>query len=342
MLRLPKKSILLFVMICFAFVAVFAGTAFAEKKKVIGITCIDLTAATIKRFEQSFTKRANSYGWEVITIDSHGDYDKANASFENFIARGVDGIFNDMLDPNLVANGLRKVKKAGIPVVNGDAGWSNNVVTNVTSNNYLLSTRITTYLLDKMIKDGKKELVSITWPQHHGIRKRTLILHAMLKEYPQIKLLEEHVTTVPGQLEESRNYFANFLNGHPDFKGAVWCAWDEPAAGVTQAVEAAGKEKDIYTTGIDGNMWTFDKYIRKDGPFLATEAQNFELMGFMIADIFKEIFDGKKTVTDYPLNIYVPTLLITKDNCPEEGKYPWEDTGPFLPKYEKLGTWPPY
>jgi len=343
-MRREKLLVVVFsVLIAVIFVFGLAGNiAFAARKKTIGIVTVDLTSATMKRFATSFQKRAKHYGWRTILVGCQGDYGKANSTIENFVSMRVDGIFNDMNDPNLVKESLKKAYNAGIPVVNGDAGWSDLVVTNVTSNNYMLSARVTTFLFDKMTQDGKTELLSVTWPQHHGIRKRERIMKAILPEYPNIKLDEEHITYISGVFEDCRKWMANYLTGHPNFKGAVWCAWDEPAAAVTQAIEAAGKQDEIYVTGIDGNIWTFDKYIRRGSPFIATEAQNFELMGFMIADIFNEIFTGQKKPTDYPPNIYVPTLLITQDNCPASGTYPWLDTGPWREQYEQLATWPPY
>ncbi len=341
MLKKQVLTVVAFVAVLTVAVGLFSGWAFAAQK-TIGIVTVDLTSATMKRFATAFTMRAEEYGWKVILRGCKGDYQIANSTIENFVSMGVDGIFNDMNDPNLVQSSLKKAYRAGIPVVNGDAGWSPLVVTNVTSNNYKLSARVTTFLFDKMTKDGKTELIYVTWPQHHGIRKRERVMNAILPEYPNIKLVGKHITYISGVFEDCRKWMANYLTAHPDFDGAVWCAWDEPAAAVTQAIEAAGKENDIYTTGIDGNIWTFDKYIRRGSPFLATEAQNFELMGYMIADIFHEIFTGKKKPTDFPPNIYVPTLLITQDNCPEPGTYPWHGTGPWKPQYEELTTWPPY
>jgi len=329
--------------LCFVFsLFVGADNALAQKKRTLGVVTVDFSSATMLRFSNAFTARAKSYGWDVIAVGCGGDYGKGQAVIEDFIAKGVDGIFNDMLDPNLIQPALKKAKDAGIPIVNGDAGFDEKVVTNVTSNNFVLSARISQYLFDKMMKDGKTELLAVTWPQHHGIRKREKVMRAVLTEYPAIKLLETHTTFIPGQIEDTKKWMTNYLTGHPNFKGAVWCAWDEPAAGVTMAIEAAGRQKDIYTMGIDGNKWTFDNYISKKGPFLATEAQNFEMMGMMIADIFKELFDGKKKPSDYPRSIWVPTVLITQDNLPPDGKFPWLDTGPFLPEYEKLAPWPPY
>ena len=340
--KLKTNSIIAICIFFLIIFFIFPQSSFAEGKKLLGIVTVDFSSATMKRFADAFTLRAESYGWEVLAEGCGGDYGKGIQIIENFISMGVDGIFNDMLDPNLIQPALKKAQEAGIPVVNGDAGWDTKVVTNVTSNNFVLSARISSYFFDKMTKDGRTNLLSVTWPQHHGIRKRERMMHAILPEYPNIKLLETHTTYIPGQIEDTKKWMTNYLTAHPDFVGAVWCAWDEPAAGVVQAIEAAGKQKDVYTMGIDGNKWTFDKYIRANGPFLATEAQNFEMMGMMIADIFKELFDGKKKPTDYPPAIYVPTVLVTQDNCPPEGKFPWEDAGPYKAEYEKLAPWPPY
>jgi len=333
---------MLLIVLVTSVVGLYTESAFAARKKTVGIVTVDLTSATMKRFATAFKERAKKYGWKVILRGCQGDYGKANSTIENFVAMRVDGIFNDMCDPNLVQASLKKAYNARIPVVNGDAGWSDLVVTNVTSNNYMLSTRVTTYLFDKMTKDGKTELLYVTWPQHHGIRKRERMMKAILPEYPNIRIVEGHITYISGVFEDCRKWMSTYLTGHPDFNGAVWCAWDEPAAAVTQAIEAAGKQDDIYVTGIDGNIWTFDKYIRRGSPFIATEAQNFELMGFMIADIFNDIFTGKKKPSAFPPNIYVPTLLITKDNCPRAESYPWFVNGPWKSQYEKLAHWPPY
>ena len=79
--------------------------------------------------------------------------------------------------------------------------------------------------------------------QQTYIRKRTKVMKTVLSEYPQIKLIEEHITYIPGQIEDSKKWMTNFLTGHPNFKGAVWCAWDEPAAAVTLAGERLGGEE---------------------------------------------------------------------------------------------------
>jgi len=56
---------------------------------------------------------------------------QGQAVIEDFIAKAVDGIFNDMLDHNLIPTSLKK-PKTRYPDVNGDAGLMKGV-TNVTS-----------------------------------------------------------------------------------------------------------------------------------------------------------------------------------------------------------------
>ncbi|CCN49837.1 putative ABC-type sugar transport system,periplasmic component [Vibrio nigripulchritudo MADA3029] len=317
----------------------------AEKQKTVAIITVDFQSNTMLRFGNSFSLRAKEYGWNVIKAEIFGDYSKADQYFEEFIERDVDAIFNDMLDPNLIESALLKAKKAGIPVINGDAGFHKDVVTNITSNNYFLSARVTKYLFDKMLTDNKKELLGITWLDHHGIRKRTDIMEAILAEYPEIELVKMHHTSIPGQVQDSRNFVSDYLRNNPDFDGSVWAAWDEPAAGATQAILKARKGNSVYTTGIDGNKWTFDM-IRQRPPFLATESQNFEMMGRQVADCMNDIFN-KDTETEkvycgdvVPYNLYVPTILVTQENLPPVGKFPWSESGEFSQQYSDSSSWP--
>ena len=39
------------------------------------------------------------------------------------------------------------------------------------------------------------------------------------------------------------------------------------------------------------------------------------MLGFIIADMFNEIFTGKKKPAVYPIGVRVPTLLIARENC---------------------------
>jgi len=317
----------------------------AEQPKTVAIITVDFQSNTMLRFGDSFSLRAKEYGWNVIKAEIFGDYNKADKYFAGFVDRGVDAIFNDMLDPNLIESALLKAKNAGIPVINGDAGFHKDVVTNITSNNYFLSARVTKFLFDKMLLDNKKELLAVTWLDHHGIRKRTDIMQAILAEYPDIKLVKMHHTSIPGQVQDSRNFVSDYLRKHPKFDGAVWAAWDEPAAGATQAILNAKKGNNIYTTGIDGNKWTFDM-IRQKPPFLATESQNFEMMGRQVADCMNDIFNKSSEVKKnycgdvIPYNLYIPTILVTQNNLPQIGKFPWSETGEFSQKYIDSSNWP--
>jgi ribose transport system substrate-binding protein len=92
----------------------------------------------------------------------------------------------------------------------------------------------------------------------------------------------------------------------------VWCAWDQPALGVLQAIEAAGRDKEgIIITGVDANPQARDE-IAKGGDFEASVAQDFKGIGSATADAVARVLGGE-TLKQHV--IYVPTQLITQANA---------------------------
>ena len=95
---------------------------------------------------------------------------------------------------------------------------------------------------------------------------------------------------------------------------AVWAAWDQPALGALQAIEAAGRsDEGIVITGIDANPQARDA-IASGGNFEASVAQDFEQIGATTADSVARVLAGEEIVQRV---VYVPTLLITQANAGE-------------------------
>ena len=64
----------------------------------------------------------------------------------------------------------------------------------------------------------------------------------------------------------------------------MWAAWDQPALGALQAIEAAGRQGEgIVITGIDANPQAREE-IAEGGNFEATVAQDFAGIGTAAAD----------------------------------------------------------
>ncbi|HEV3044000.1 MAG TPA: substrate-binding domain-containing protein, partial [Roseiarcus sp.] len=116
-----------------------------------------------------------------------------------------------------------------------------------------------------------------------------------------------------GGIADSRAKMEAILAAPPD-KGAisaVWAAWDQPALGAMQAIEAAGRSGEgIVIAGIDANPQAREA-IAKGGNFEASMAQDFKGIGRATAEAVKRTLAGEKIKQSV---IYVPTKLITSAN----------------------------
>jgi ribose transport system substrate-binding protein len=104
------------------------------------------------------------------------------------------------------------------------------------------------------------------------------------------------------------------LAAHPEpgSIAAVWAAWDQPALGALQAIEAAGRQNEgIVITGIDANPQAREE-IAKGGNFEASVAQDFSGIGAAAADAVARVLGGETIKQSV---IYVPTKLVTVANA---------------------------
>jgi ribose transport system substrate-binding protein len=119
-----------------------------------------------------------------------------------------------------------------------------------------------------------------------------------------------------GGIADSRAKMEAILaaNPEPGSIKAVWAAWDQPALGALQAIEAAGRQGEgIVITGIDANPQAREA-IAAGGNFEASVAQDFNGIGATTADTVKRLLDGEELRQKV---IYVPTELITSANVAE-------------------------
>ena len=96
---------------------------------------------------------------------------------------------------------------------------------------------------------------------------------------------------------------------------AVWAAWDQPALGALQAIEAAGREGEgIVIVGMDANPEAREA-IAAGGNFEASMAQDFAGIGAAAADVVERALAGED-VRESVVN--VPTTLVTQANARED------------------------
>ncbi len=265
-------------------------------------------------YVEAFEARAKEFGWEVNVIDTKGDVAAAVGRIEDAANQKVAAIVINV-DPAQVQAGLEAARTAGVPVFGMDAGATPLLVTNVTSNGYAMAADTASYVTNRL--GGKGNVVMFVFDAFPPVQQRGVIADAIFKNSPDIKVLDRVTPDVQdGGIADSRAKMEAILAANPE-KGsiaAVWAAWDQPALGALQAIEAAGRTGEgIVITGIDANPQAREA-IAKGGNFEASVAQDFKGIGATTADAVKRHLAGE---TIRQRVIYVPTRLVTAANANE-------------------------
>ena len=286
-----------------------SGAALAAEK--IAVITPYLSQPGTQFYVEAFQAKAKEFGWDVNVVDTKGDVAAAVARIEDASNQKVDAIVINV-DPSQVTAGLEAAKAAGVPVFGMDAGASPLLVTNVTSNGYSMAADMASYVVNRI--NGKGKVVMFIFEAFPPVQQRGIIADTIFKNNPDIKVLDRVTPDVKdGGIADSRTKMEAILAANPD-KGsisAVWAAWDQPALGALQAIEAAGRgDEGIVITGIDANPEA-RAAIAKGGNFEASMAQDFKGIGSTVAEAVKRSLGGEVIKQSV---MYVPTKLITAAN----------------------------
>lgn len=289
----------------------FAGAALAQDVAVITPY---LAQPGTQFYVEAFQATAKEKGWTVNVIDTAGDVAAVVSRIEDMVNQGVDAIVINV-DPAQVTAGLETAKAANIPVFGMDAGANALLVTNVTSNGYAMAAETATYIVDRIGGTGK--VVMFVFDAFPPVQMRGVIADAVFGNNADIAILDRVTPDVSdGGIADSRAKMEAILaaNPEPGSIAAVWAAWDQPALGALQAIEAAGRQGEgIVITGIDANPEAREA-IAAGGNFEASVAQDFSGIGAATADAVARVLGGEEIKQRV---IYVPTRLVTAANAAE-------------------------
>ena len=288
----------------------FAPAAMAQEK--IAVITPYLAQPGTQFYVEAFQARAGELGWEVNVIDTAGDVAAVIARIEDAVTQSVDAIVINV-DPAQVGAGLQAAADAGIPVFGMDAGSDPLLKANITSNGYAMAAETAVYVANRI--GGAGNVVMFTFDAFPPVQVRGVVADAVFKNFPDITVLDRITPDVAdGGIADSRAKMEAILaaNPEPGSIKAVWAAWDQPALGAMQAIEAAGRAGEgIVITGIDANPQAREA-IAADGNFEASIAQDFAGIGATTADTVARVLGGEVLRSNV---IYVPTVLITSANA---------------------------
>ena len=292
-----------------AALALSAGTLSAE---TVAVITPYLAQPGTQAYVEGFQAKAAEAGWTVNVIDTAGDVAAVISRIEDSVTQKVDAIVINV-DPAQVAAGLQGAADAGIPVIGMDAGADPLLVTNITSNGYAMAAETAVYVANRI--GGKGRVVMFVFDAFPPVQVRGVMADAVFANHPDIEVIDRITPDVAdGGIADSRAKMEALLaaNPEPGSISAVWAAWDQPALGALQAIEAAGRQGEgIVITGIDANPQARDA-IAAGGSFEASMAQDFVAMGAAAADATRRAMAGE-TIREKV--IYVPTVLVTPVNA---------------------------
>ena len=301
---------LLAILVAFTLLCSLSALALAEgpQGKNVSLLTANLSSVTTNQMIEFMKAGLEAQGVTVTVVDTKGDFGQLASRIEDSVSSKADAIVLVSADPGLVATQLQTAFDANVPVFGCDSGYMEGMMVNATSDNYKMGEAIARYLFDDLM-GGKGTVIALTHRPHPGVAKRCEAFDDLLKQYPDIKLITEQHVEVPGPIDSARTIMENLIlaNSAKDSVTAVWCAWDEPAIGVTQALTDAGRSE-VIVTGVDGNSQAV-ALIDEGSNLKATMAQNFEGMANIVVTEIVKLFNGETVV---PGDQYAPAVLITK------------------------------
>ncbi len=261
--------------------------------KTIGVAVVGTQHFWDREAFNGATSTVESLGGTVVAVDGGRDNQVHADNHDILLNNGVDAVIS-ILGDGSVEPKFEALKAAGIPVFTVDHP-SPHAVNNTTSDNYYMGTTIGRYMADAIGGEGKVAVFNAFENALRICGIRTGLWKYVLEDYPGIEIVQpelaEEFANAP---EDARKKTLDLLSQYPE--GTldaihVGC-WDQPAIGVVQALEEAGRT-DVLVTALDGGPDTLEIMAEDGSPFVANVAQQPNLIGSTSAMNVARYFAGE-------------------------------------------------
>jgi ribose transport system substrate-binding protein len=266
------------------------GSGSSGGKFVVGHTYPDLQNPYYVNVRQSLESQLKKAGDTYLATDSQQDPAKQATDIENLIARHVNLLIVDAVDPQAVVPGIEAANRANIPVLALIRKPEGGDIASMVYFNSIEHGRVACqYIVDRLHGKGNVvELQGILATQPG--RERSQGCEQALSKAPGIKLVAKQ----PANFDRPHafNAMQDILRAHPQVD-AVFAGNDEEALGAVQAFKAAGIDpsKKVITS-VDGTQAGLQAIC--DGQISATMATIARHEADLAAGVVKDIQDGKK------------------------------------------------
>ncbi|MEG0271011.1 MAG: substrate-binding domain-containing protein [Clostridia bacterium] len=279
-----------------------SGFAVAEEaQKTFGITywCSSEFFMTLA---DGITQAAEAEGYKTVIVDAEQDAAKQIQIIEDFIAQGVSAVFLNPVDKDAIEPALQELAKANIPVINFDAGVTNNelIAAFVATNNYQAGQ----LCAESMLKDFPEgaDIAVLNYPSNGAcIDREAGFLDAVKDKGINVLVTMDASANVEG----GQAVVSDLLQSYE--MDAIFCINDQCGLGAYAAVAVAGKDVKIY--GVDGTQEAMD--LIPGGVYRMTAAQSPKKIGAACYAAWKQYAEMGKVE---PFDIAVDAYTIDASN----------------------------
>jgi ribose transport system substrate-binding protein len=303
------KNFLALLMIVIIAVGFCMPAAAAEKQIRLGMVNFSLCCPYFIGMSKAVEEEAAVYpNIKVFITDANGDAAKLTSDVEDVLARNVDGIILSGAWLEAAPAALDAIKKAGVPVVMVDRFLKGGPYTSwVGPDNYAIGVQDGQYITDRL--DGKGVLVVLRGgPADNSIGlDRT---NGMLSVVEKSGIEVNKAPNFGGWSSDGGfKLMEDMLARYPKID-AVFCENDSMCLGAQKAIADAGRSKEIFLVGVDGEKAALENIMKPGSNYAATGLNNSDQIGRAAFNRMMAILAGAKA----PEKTVLPSPIITKEN----------------------------
>jgi ribose transport system substrate-binding protein len=242
-----KKLLMSVLAMCGA--VLFAGSAMAQNKVVLGVSLSSDTNPFYIAMRKGIEARAAELGWEARFVTANEQVTAQVNGVQDLVAQKVSGIIISPIDEVATSAAYEAASKANIPIISiGRHSRSPFESLHVIMDEVSIGREIAAWIAKAAVEKGKVAILAgpagaATFKNlQQGFEEEIKKRAGMPVVYTRNLALTR---------EQGLNQAEDVLVAHPDIR-AIYCGNDEIALGAAQAVATAGKKANVIITGLNG------------------------------------------------------------------------------------------
>jgi inositol transport system substrate-binding protein len=279
--------------------------ASAEKKIVIGVTVLNLSAEYIATLDRAMQSEADKLGVKLITNDAQLSADRQIQQVEGFVAQKLDAVILNPCQVDGSSPAVDIAHTAGLPVINVNSETRSTPTAFVGSRDDDAGRMAMEYISERL--HGAGNVVIIEGPMGQAAQmKRYSGAREVLARNPWLKLIASQAAD--WDRAKAISLTENWLQSYPGGINAIFAENDEMAMGALLALEQAGMKSKVVVIGVDGITDALDAV--KTGRLDATIFQDAQGQGRAAVDVAVRIVRRQA----YDQQTLIPFKLVTHEN----------------------------